>query len=57
MKPGASYTDVQKAIGLAQELLLEQGDQDSCFYRQEGNALYFKTGPARRCPYQQRGEG
>ena len=47
--------DVQKAIGLAQELVLEQGDRDSRFYRQEGNALYFMTGPARSCPYS-RGE-
>ena len=43
--------ELQAATALAEELVVNLGDLDSRFYKQEGNSLYFKTGRARSCPY------
>ena len=48
---GQSHWTLHAAIALAKELVVSLGDHGSGFYRQEGNALSFKTGRARSCPY------
>ena len=49
--------ELSTAIALANEVLLSLNDTTSSYYEQNGNALYYKTGPARCCPYGRGADG
>ena len=43
--------DMSIGVAVAYEALHALGDNDSYFYQQRGNSLYFKTKASRHCPY------